>query len=132
MQNDADTCICHEQFIKDNQEFILIIAVYFGDLPNALNNNDTLQLEQKRLGERLEMEEESEVHYILGIYFMLNRKKRLLTIDQHAFLSSVLKRFSMEDFKPVATPLESGAKLKNSMTMKKWSSLNNSNISLDF
>ena len=45
MQNDADTCICHEQFIKDNQEFILIIAVYFGDLPNALNNNDTLQLE---------------------------------------------------------------------------------------
>ena len=78
------------------------------------------------------MEEESEVHYILGIYFMLNRKERLLTIDQHAFLSSVLKRFNMEDFKPVATLLESGAKFKNSMTMKKWSSLNNSSISLDF
>lgn len=78
------------------------------------------------------MKEESEVHYILGIYFMLNRKERLLTIDQHAFLSPVLKRFSMEDFKPVTTPLESGAKLKNSVTMKKWSSLNNSNISLDF
>ena len=132
MQNDADTCIYHKQFIKDNQECILIIAVYFGDLPNASNNTDTLQLEWKRLGERFEMEEESEVHYILGICSMLNRKERLLTIDQHAFLSSVLKRFNMEDFKPVATLLESGAKFKNSMTMKKWSSLNNSSISLDF
>ena len=31
-QNDADPCIYHKRFIKDNQECILIIAVHFDDL----------------------------------------------------------------------------------------------------
>ena len=56
------------------------------------------------------MEDEDEVHYILEICVLRNRIERLLTIDQHALLSSVLKRFGMEDCRPVATPLLPRAK----------------------
>ena len=41
-----------------------------------------------------------------------NWKERLLTIGQHAFILSVLKRFDVEDCKPVVTPIESEAKLE--------------------
>ena len=113
MQIDADLCIYHKWFIKDDQECILIIAVYVDDFLIALNSTHAFQLEKKRLGEHLEMEDECEVHYILGIYVMRNQKEGLLTIYQHAFLLSVLKRFGMEDYKP-CLKLNS----KNSMTMK--------------
>ena len=41
-----------------------------------------------------------------------NQKERLLSIDQHTFLSSALNRFGMEDWKPVAAPLKPGAKFE--------------------
>ena len=96
MQIDADLCIYHKWFIKDDEECILIIAVYVDDFLIALNSTHAFQLEKKRLGEHLEMEDECEVHYILGICVMRNQKEGLLTIYQHAFLLSVLKRFGME------------------------------------
>lgn len=102
MENDADLCIYPKLFIKNNQKCILIIAVYVDGRLIASNNTDTIQLEKKRLGERFEMEDEGEVHYILGMSVMPNRKEKLLTIDQHAFLWSVLKRFRIKDFKLVA------------------------------
>ena len=58
------------------------------------------------------MEEKGEVHYILWICVMQNRKGRLITINQHAFLSSVLKRSDMEDCKSVVTSIEPGTKFK--------------------
>ena len=69
-------------------------------------------MEKKRLGERFEMEVEGKVHYILGMSVMRSRKERLLTIDQYVFLSSVLKKFVMEDCKPVAAALEPVAKFE--------------------
>ena len=112
MQNNADPCIYHKRSVKDNQECILIIAVYVDNHLIASNNTGALQLEKKRLGERFEMEVEGKVHYILGMSVMRSRKERLLTIDQYVFLSSVLKRFVMEDCKPVAAALEPVAKFE--------------------
>ena len=111
-ENNADPCIYHKRFITENQECILIIAVYVDNLLIASNDTNTLQLEKKRLGERFEMEGEGQVHYILGICVMRNLKERFLTINQLAFLLSVLKRFGMEDCKPEAAPLEPGEKFE--------------------
>lgn len=112
IQNDADPCIYLKRFIKDGQEVILLIAVYVDDLLIASNNDKELLSEKKQIGERFDMGDEGEVHYILGMAVKRNRKDGVLTIDQHAFLSSVLKRFGMEDCKPVATPLEPNTKFK--------------------
>ena len=90
---------------KGQSKCILFIAVYVNDLLIASNDTDTLLLKKKRLGEHFKMEDEGEVHYVLGMSVMWNRKEKLLTIDQHTFLSSVLERFGMENCKPVATLL---------------------------
>ena len=68
--------------------------------------------EVKRLGELFQIEGEDEVPYILRNSVVRNWKERLLTIGQHAFISSVLKRFDVEDCKPVVTLIESGAKFE--------------------
>ena len=57
---------------------------------------------KKQISKRFKMGDEGEVHYILGMAINRNRNDGVLTIDQHAFLSSMLKRFGMDDCKPVA------------------------------
>ena len=116
-QKNADPCIYHKRFIKENQDCTLKIAVNVDDLLIASNDTNAIQLKKRRLGQRFEMEDEGQVHYILGICIMWNLKERLLTINQFAFLLSMLKRFGMEDCKPEAAPVEPGA----SMTIKLWS-----------
>ena len=100
VQNDADPCIYLKRFVKEGKEVILLIAVYVDDLLIASNNDKELISEKKQISKRFKMGDEGEVHYILGMAINRNRKDGVLTIDQHAFLSSMLKRFGMDDCKP--------------------------------
>ena len=44
--------------------------------------------------------------------FNQNREQGVLTIDQRAYLTDVLKIISMDDCKPIATSMEPGKQLK--------------------
>ena len=48
------------------------MAVYVDDLLISSNDINVLQLEKKSLGERLKLEDEGEVHYILRMSVMRN------------------------------------------------------------
>ena len=108
VQNDADPCIYIKRFWTNDQERIIIAALYVDDLLIASNDIDALNKEKDSLSTRFEMVDEGEVHYILGMRVKRNRKEGVLSIDQQAFLLSTLKRFGMQDCKPVATPFEPG------------------------
>ena len=112
VQNDADPCIYLKRFVKEGKEVILLIAVYVDDLLIASNNDKELISEKKQISKRFKMGDEGEVHYILGMAINRNRKDGVLTIDQHVFFSSMLKRFGMGDYKPVSTPLEPNTKFE--------------------
>ena len=84
--------------------------MYVDDLLIASNNDKELISEKKQISKRFKMDDEGEVHYILGMAINRNRKDGV--IDQHTFLSSMLKRFGMDDCKPVSTPLEPNTKFE--------------------
>ena len=71
-------------------------------------SNDTKMIlaEKKRLGEGFAMDDRGEIHFILGMEFKRDRKKKEMTICQKEYLKNVLVRFGMQDCKPVSTPLE--------------------------
>ena len=52
------------------------------------------------------------IHYVLGMQITRDRTNRTLTISHPNYLSNVLKRFNMENCRPVATPLEAGRKFQ--------------------
>ena len=64
-------------------------------------------MEEKKLSERFDTEDQGEVDYCLDMLIKQNGKQVVLTINQRTYLTSVLKRFGMSDCKPVATPMES-------------------------
>ena len=111
-QNDADPCIYHKRFRKDDKECITIMAIYVDDLLIASNDSEVIITEKKRLSDRFEMEDLDEAHFCLGMCIKRKRDEGLLTIDQSAYLKAVLKKFGMEDCKPVTTPLEPGTRFE--------------------
>lgn len=108
IQSQADPCIYFQSKVIDGRNDIMIIAVYVDDAIICSNNMTTLLAEKKNLSERFEMDDRGELNYILGMTVKRDRKNRILTIDQHLYLTDILKRFGMEDCKPVGTPVEPG------------------------
>ena len=110
IQSTADQCIYYRKDIIGGEEVIIIFAVYVDDTIICSNNNSVLLAEKKRLSETFEMDDRGEVHHILGMEVIRNRNKKLMTISQKLYLEEVLRRFGMEDCKPVAIPMEPNKK----------------------
>ena len=87
-----------------------VIAIYVDDMLLFSNNVDMLKREKSTIGKRFHVEDLGELHYVLGMSVKRNRRLRTLSISQKTYLQGILKRFDMENFKSVSTPLEFGKK----------------------
>ena len=69
-----------------------------------------LEKEKKAIAEKFQVEDLGELHYVLVMGIVRNRESRTMSISQKKYLGGVLKKFDMENCKPVSTPLEFGKK----------------------
>ena len=110
VQCTADPCVYCKTECKDGKYCLIIIAVYVDDTILASNDIAMLTAEKTKLKERFEMEELGEIHHCLGMSIKRDRNAKVLMISQKTYLENVLKRFGMQDCKPVSTPMESTAR----------------------
>ena len=96
---------------NDRISFV-ILGVYVDDTIPVLNNPALLKAEKAALCERFEMVDLGEIHYLLGMSIKRDRECRTLTISQSNYVEKVLRKFGMENCKPVSTPLEPGRKFQ--------------------
>ena len=82
------------------------------DIIPVSNNPALLKAEKIALYGKFEMTDLGEIHYLLGMSIKRDRESRTLTISQPNYLNKVLKKFGMENCKPVSTPLEPGRKFQ--------------------
>ena len=90
----------------------MILGVYVDDIIPVSNNLAMLKAEKAALGERFEMNDKGEIHYLLGMSIKRDRESKTLTISQSHYTEKVLKKFGMENCKPISTPLEPGRKFQ--------------------
>ena len=103
----ADECI-YVKSVKDANGHIsfVILGVYVDDIIPVSNDPAMLKAEKAALCERFEMIDQGEIHYLLGLSIKRDRESRSLTLSQPNYTEKVLKKFGMENCKPVSTPLE--------------------------
>ena len=128
VQSNTDSCVCTKLFEKDGKKHLIFIALYVDDVLRASNDASTLNKEKAKLSKHFEMVNQGELHFHLGMTIRRNRAKKILSIDQEAYLENVLKRFKMHESKPVSTPMETGKRYKQlengeeSVIIKKYQS----------
>ena len=103
----SDCCV----YIKRAGRTVMFVLVYVDDLLLVTNDTAELTATKAALSDRFDMKDMGEAHFILGVQIRRDRARRQLYLSQQEYVRTVLKRFHMEDCKPVASPMATGVKL---------------------
>ena len=69
-----------------------------------------LAAEKACLCNKFDMVDQGEAHSVLGMLINRDRATKTLFISKPNYLENILKKFGMENCKPVSTPVEAGKK----------------------
>eukprot|EP00253_Pinus_taeda_P022397 PITA_22397 len=96
-------------YIKVNNEKLLILVVYVDDIIFGSNEEDMSQKFALVMQKEFEMSMLGELTYFLGL--QVQQKKDGIFLLQTKYLKQILKKYGMEDSKPVCTPMVTGCSL---------------------
>ncbi|MCP4341870.1 MAG: hypothetical protein GY799_24050, partial [Desulfobulbaceae bacterium] len=103
----SDPCL----FWKRNGNDILYLCVYVDDILMVSNSRKILNLEKTIMGSRFPMRDLGKATYILRMKIVRDRKSRTMWLSQEGYVQEILKKFKMENCKPVSTPADANVKL---------------------
>jgi hypothetical protein len=96
-------------YIKTKDNNLLIILVYVDDIIFRCNKDPLVQWFASPMESEFEMSMIGELSFFLGL--QITQRSKGMFISQEKYLREMLKRFQMEDSKPMGTPMVTGCKL---------------------
>jgi hypothetical protein len=97
-------------YIKVTQGSILLIEIYVDDIVFGSTNDRLSQKFAKDMQNEFEMSLLGELSFFLGL--QICQRNQGIFISQTKYIREMLKRFGMEDCKPVTTPMQTSCKLR--------------------
>jgi hypothetical protein len=97
-------------YIKVTQDSILLIEVYVDDIIFGSTDDRLSQKFAKDMHNEFEMSLLGELSFFLGL--QIRQRNQGIFISQTKYIREMLKRFGMEDCKPVITPMQTSCKLR--------------------
>ena len=95
----------HSIYVRDDSHGLIIVGVYVDDLTIAARRLDTLTRFKEEMAKRYSMKDLGELHFILGLQVVRDRKKHLLQLSQQSYILSLLTRFGYDTCRPAKSPL---------------------------
>ena len=104
VKNGEEPCI----YKWGNGLVVVFLVLYVDDILLIENDIPALQGIKIWLSSQFSMKDLGEASYILGMRIYGDRSKRLLGLSQSTYIDTILKRFSMENFKKGYLPIDHG------------------------
>ena len=105
VQTESDPCI----YVKVKDGDIFIAAVWVDDIILAGKTDEEISNVKASIAERFQVKDMGELKYILGQQVI--QKNGKVWIGQPTYTENILKKFGMENCKPVETPVDLSSKL---------------------
>ncbi|KAG6411307.1 hypothetical protein SASPL_129387 [Salvia splendens] len=99
----------HALYVKSKGNNVLIVCLYVDDLIFTGNNPSMFEEFKKAMTDEFEMTDIGLMAYYLGVE--VKQLEDGVFITQEHYAKEILKKFKMEDCKPINTPVECGVKL---------------------
>lgn len=106
---EAEHCL----YIKQNRNYITIIALYVDDFYVFYNDKQERNYLFRELEKNLKLKDLGEIRQCLGVKIRRDWNKGIIYMDQKQYIKSVLEKFGMSDCKPIATPMETKFEIIN-------------------
>ncbi|KAL2251745.1 UNVERIFIED_CONTAM: Retrovirus-related Pol polyprotein from transposon TNT 1-94 [Sesamum indicum] len=108
----------HCLYFKHVHDSPIFLVLYVDDMLIASPNSQLISDLQKQLCNVFEMKDLGNTRQILGMNISRDREKSSILLNQKSYISSVLKKFSMENAKPVSIPLAAHFQLSKDQSPK--------------
>ena len=92
-----------------DKESMIIIEVYVDDIIFGSDDDRLSQQFAKDMQKEFEMSLLGELKFFLGL--QISQQNNGIFISQSKYIKEMLKKFGMEDYKPISTPMTTGCKL---------------------
>ena len=106
VQSASDPCV-----YKDSGGEMFLIGVYVDDIILAGKTDKKINEVKRALGAKFNIKDMGKLHYFLGMNILQDEKTGNIWIGQPAYVESILKKFGMNNSKPVSTPIDPNTKL---------------------
>jgi len=93
---------------------LIILVLYVDDLILTSSDPNLINHVKSSLKKKFEMTELEHLHYFLGLQVL--QSKEGVSLSQSKYACDILRHFHMEDYKPTASPFQSGVKLSVTCT----------------
>ena len=108
---EEDHCV----YLTCSNNSFIILSLYVDDILIAGNTKEMIDTTKKWLSSNFEMKDMGEASYILGVKIIRDRAKRLLGLTQETYIKKMLKRYHMQDCKPMDTHVDKSLSLSCDM-----------------
>ena len=95
----------HSVYVSRKGADFMIVLVYVDDLILASNSPTMLQQFKVVMEAEFKMSDLGEANLFLGLQLVRDRKERVIRLMQTRYAEDVLRRFGMEESKPISTPM---------------------------
>ncbi|TFY78604.1 hypothetical protein EWM64_g5407 [Hericium alpestre] len=103
-------------YYRRNDQHLIVVVVHVDDCAIAASPKALIAGSKQQLGKFVEVTDLGDLHWILGIEIKRDREARTIHLSQHSYIDSILRRFNLEDAKPVSTPMETHLRLSTAQS----------------
>lgn len=82
---------------------VFFIGVYVDDIVLAGRSDERIK---DAIAKRFEIKDMGQLHYFLGMTVIQNERHNSVWIGQPTYTEKILKKFGMQDCKPIGTPVD--------------------------
>ena len=99
----------HAVFIRCKGDTLGIITIHVDDMMIVASSVHLVQEIKRQLKGKVEISDLGKIHWLLGFEVQHNCSARTLSLSRKSYIDSVVKRYGLEDAKPLSTPMDPSA-----------------------
>lgn len=106
-KTEADPAVFHARVEND----VVILAIHVDDCTIS-SSSTALQNDFKlRVGQKFKLTDLGPISWLLGFAVHRDRQARTISLSQHSYIETILRRFNFEDCKPLSIPMDPNTQL---------------------
>ena len=97
-------------YVHDGND-VVILFIHVDDTTVTGSSSRLIEEYEQRVGKIFNITHLGSVSWLLGLAITRDRTKRTLSMSQEAYINSIVRRFNLEDAKPLSTPIDANTRL---------------------
>ncbi len=103
-------------FFRRGKGKLIIVLVHVDDCTIVANTSSLVTGFKSEIAKHVDITDLGDLHWILGIEVLRIREERRILLSQHSYIDSILRRYGLDDLKPVSIPMDPNTRLTSAQS----------------